>query len=181
MGVDASGSRWLKWFRRHVLGGGPANGQVLEVGREPLNGALDTEIPSGKRQLVAQIAQLLRLHADLIGAKRPKSPVNRCGYQLWDVLADDHLDLARLLVGSEGTLALVTEAVLATEVLPRHRGVTLLLFDRTGARAVQKSFPRPSAATVDRRHLKTREKRRSGSTADPREAEAHWSNKRSGM
>lgn len=181
LGIDASGSRWLKYgsARRHVLGLQVvlANGQVLEVGREPLNGALDTEIPSGKRQLVAQIAQLLRLHADLIGAKRPKSPVNRCGYQLWDVLADDHLDLARLLVGSEGTLALVTEAVLATEVLPRHRGVTLLLFDSLdkACRAVQEVLPyEPSACDLmDRRHLSlAREAEVRFDLLIPREAEA---------
>ncbi|MEN6497197.1 MAG: FAD-binding oxidoreductase, partial [Thermoguttaceae bacterium] len=133
LGIDASGSRWLKYgsTRRHVLGLQIvlADGQVLEVGREPLGNSPISPLHPRKRELVAQLSQMLTTHADVIQQHRPKSPVNRCGYQLWDVLGEGQLDLARLLVGSEGTLALVTEAVLATEPLPRHRGVALLLFD----------------------------------------------------
>ena len=49
-------------------------------------------------------------------------PVNRSGYRLDDVLVDGQVDLAKLLVGSEGTLALVTEATLTVDRLPAHRG-----------------------------------------------------------
>lgn len=161
LGVDASGSRWLKYgsTRRHVLGLQVvlADGQVLEIGREPLAGDLAGQPRSRKRELVVQLAQLLGVHAQLIEQHRPKSPVNRCGYQLWDVLDEDHLDLARLLVGSEGSLALVTEAVLATETLPRHRGLVLLMFDslEKACRAVQEVLRyQPSACDLmDRRHL----------------------------
>ncbi len=65
--------------------------------------------------------------------------------------------MARLLVGSEGTLALITEATLSTEPLPRHRGVALLLFDslEKAARAVLDILPaNPTACDLmDRRHL----------------------------
>ena len=40
------------------------------------------------------------------------------------------LDLARLLVGSEGTLAIITEATVRTVPRPKHRGLALLFFDR---------------------------------------------------
>ncbi len=161
LGIDASGSRWLRHgsTRNHVLGLQVvlADGQVMEVGREPLEGAVGGECSARKRELMAQLVPLLRTHADLIERHRSKSPVNRCGYQLWDILADDHLDLAKLLVGSEGTLALVTEAVLATEPLPRHRGVTLLLFEslEKACRAVQEVLRyQPNACDLmDRRHL----------------------------
>ncbi len=39
------------------------------------------------------------------------------------------LDLARLITGSEGTLALVTEVSLSTDPLPLHTGSALLFFD----------------------------------------------------
>ena len=65
--------------------------------------------------------------------------------------------MARLLVGSEGTLALITEALLATEPLPPHRGVTLLLFDslEKAARTVLDVLAEhPTACELmDRRHL----------------------------
>jgi FAD/FMN-containing dehydrogenase/Fe-S oxidoreductase len=161
LGIDASGSRWLKYgsTRRHVLGLQIvlADGQVLEVGREPLGNSPISPLHPRKRELVAQLSQMLTTHADVIQQHRPKSPVNRCGYQLWDVLGEGQLDLARLLVGSEGTLALVTEAVLATEPLPRHRGVALLLFDslEKACRAVPEVLDsEPSACDLmDRRHL----------------------------
>ena len=56
----------------------------------------------------------------------PRVPLNRCGYLVHDVLLSRDLDLARLLVGSEGTLALFTEATLRTIPLPGGRAVVLL-------------------------------------------------------
>lgn len=161
LGVDASGSRWLRYgsTRHHVLGLEIvlADGSVLEVGREPLAGGASPSGPSRKDQLVYRIAQLLSAHADTLRHHRPACLVNRCGYQVWDVLSGQDLDLARLLVGSEGTLALITEAVLATEPLPRHRAVTLLLFDSLdkACRAVAGvlRFKPDACDLMDRRHL----------------------------
>lgn len=157
--VDAVGSRWLKYgsTRRHVLSLQVvlADGQLMEVGREPLSGGADAH--PRKRELVSRLANLLSKHADLIRQNQPKCPLNHCGYDLTDVLSEDHLHLARLLVGSEGTLALTTEALLATQALPRHRGVALLLFEslEKASRAVLEILPsRPTACDlIDRRHL----------------------------
>ena len=159
--VDAAGSRWLKYGStgRHVrsLQLVLADGHIMEVGREPLRGTAGSGADPRKRELVGRLAALLTEHAELIRRSRPKCPRNRCGYQLADVLSDGHLDLARLVVGSEGTLALITEASLATEVLPRNRGVTLLLFDslEKASRAALDILARQPAACdlMDRRHL----------------------------
>ena len=159
--VDASGSRWLKYgsTRRHVqsLQVVLADGQILDVGREALvNGASTSTIPR-KRDLVNNLVALLKENAYLISQHRPKTLLNHCGYELSDVLGEDYLDLARLLVGSEGTLALVTEATLSSDPLPRHRGVALLLFDSmekaTGAvHDILASNP-TACDLMDRRHL----------------------------
>ncbi len=71
---------------------------------------------------------------------------NRCGYLLHDVLDAEHLDLARLLVGSEGTLGLVTEIVLRTIPLPAGRSAALFGFGGLDAalRAVAKQPYSPS-------------------------------------
>ena len=159
--IDGAGSHWLKYgsARRHVLGLQVvlADGELLEVGREPLQGGVSQDPRPRKRELVGQLVRVLRDRAALIRRSQPKSPVNRCGYHLLDVLSDDHLDLAGLLVGSEGTLALITEAELATQPLPRHQGLALLLFDglEKAARAVQEVLTHgPSVCDLmDRRHL----------------------------
>ena len=159
--IDATGSRWLKYgsMRRHVqsLQIVLADGEVLEVGREPLaDGASASTIPR-KRDLVNRLAALLTENAELIRRHQPNTPQNHCGYDLIDILADGHIDLARLLVGSEGTLALITEATLRTEPLPRYRGVAVILFDSVekAARAVPDVVASSPTACdlMDRRHL----------------------------
>jgi len=158
--IDAGGSHWLKHgsARRHVLSLQVvlADGTVMEVSREPLDESrADPE--SRRGQLVWSLVDLLRREADTIRDHQPQSVVNRCGYQLADVLDDRQLDLARLLSGSEGTLAIITEATVATQPLAKHRAVALLLFDRleSAAKAVMEILPLdPSACDLmDRRHL----------------------------
>lgn len=159
--IDAGGSRWLKYgsMRNHVqsLQVVLADGEILEVGREVLADGVSTSTIPRKRDLVNQLAALLTKNAELIRQHQPNSPQNHCGYDLVDVLADGHLDLARLLVGTEGTLALITEATLRTEPLPRFRGVAIILFDsiEKAARAVPDVIAsNPSACDLmDRRHL----------------------------
>jgi len=159
--LDGSGSHWLKYgsARRHVLSLEVvlADGTVMEVGQEPLAEGVSHDPNPRKRELINQLARLLARDAELIERRRSRSLVDRCGYQLADVLKPDSLDLARLLTGSEGTLALITEMTLATQPLPRHRGVVVLLFDRleNAAKAVQEILPMGPAACdlMDRRHL----------------------------
>ena len=161
LAIDAAGSRWLKYgsMRRHVesLQIVLADGQVLEVGREPLTGGMSTSSIPRKQALVNQLAALLAQNAELIRQCQPGRVPSHCGYNLSDVLREDSIDVARLLVGSEGTLALVTEASLSTERLPRHRGVALLMFDglEKAARSVIDILPSAPTACdlMDRRHL----------------------------
>ena len=51
---------------------------------------------------------------------------NRAGYALGDAASPVGVDLARLLVGSEGTLALVTEITLRTVPIPAAQAVVVL-------------------------------------------------------
>ena len=86
-----------------------------------------------RRELVRRLAELIEREASRHPASGSrKAWVNRCGYHLYDVLKEGQLDLARLLVGSEGTLALITQATLRTEPIPKHRGVDADLFRPPG-------------------------------------------------
>ena len=164
-----------------------ADGTIMEVGREALplerpaspsgeqtetnghapgaqNASNDETDPAPagtldvrRSELANNLSQIIGPNKELICQNTPKSLVNRCGYQLTDVLGENEIDLARLLCGSEGTLALVTEATVTTQTLPRYRGIALLFFDRLeyAAQAVQEILPlEPSACDLlDRRHL----------------------------
>jgi FAD/FMN-containing dehydrogenase/Fe-S oxidoreductase len=80
------------------------------------------------RDIARATVALLCEHAALIAQHQPRTRYNRCGYLLHDVLRGETLDLARLLVGSEGTLGVFVEATLRTVPLPGGRGVLLLGF-----------------------------------------------------
>ncbi|MCH8047655.1 MAG: anaerobic glycerol-3-phosphate dehydrogenase subunit C [Planctomycetes bacterium] len=172
--IDAAGSHWLRYgsARGHVesLKVVMSDGQVLRLGNEPVEEHRPQDGNWRKRDLVWQLAQTISENADLIEQHRPKSRVNRCGYQLAGVLSGGkneslndsqmdgrRLDVAKLLAGSEGTLALITEATLSTQRLPKHVGVCLLFFEslEKAAQAVGEILPlSPSACDlIDRRHL----------------------------
>jgi FAD/FMN-containing dehydrogenase/Fe-S oxidoreductase len=159
--LDSAGSRSMKYGPvRNCVAGLQAvlsDGEVIELGREPIsNGASASAIPR-KQDLVNRLAAVLKENADLIRSRCRKSPIDRCGYNLEGVLGEDYLDAARLLVGSEGTLAVITEVSLLTQPLPGPRGATLLMFDglEKASLAAREIMPwKPTACELmDRRHL----------------------------
>ncbi|MBN2579241.1 MAG: anaerobic glycerol-3-phosphate dehydrogenase subunit C [Pirellulales bacterium] len=159
--VDASGSRWLRYgsIRDRLVGVQAvlADGEIFDFGREPLSGGESTSTIPRKREIINRLAALLGDNAELIRSRRLKSPIHRCGYTLDGVLGDGWLDVARLLSGSEGTLALFTEITLSADPPPGPRGALLLLFDglEKAARAVPGILQyQPTACELmDRRHL----------------------------
>ncbi len=130
LATNASGSRCVKhgYTRDHVLGSRVAldNGDIVNVGCELLN--LAVEYPPRLGEIVRATANLLRTHAETIRTAQTATAFNRCGYSLADVLVDDTLNLSRLLVGSEGTLAIFTDATLRTIPLAAGRSAALLGF-----------------------------------------------------
>jgi FAD/FMN-containing dehydrogenase/Fe-S oxidoreductase len=159
MATNASGSRALRfgYTRDHTeaLRAVLDTGDAVAVGRESLTPA--AEAPAGHWQdIVAAVGVLLEQNAGAIDQYRPRTPFNRCGYLLHGVLHEGRLDLARLLVGSEGTLALFTEATLRTIPLAGGRAVALLCFPglEGALRAAQLALPTgPTACELIERRL----------------------------
>ncbi|HEV3146644.1 MAG TPA: FAD-linked oxidase C-terminal domain-containing protein [Gemmataceae bacterium] len=130
LATDASGSRLLKfgYTRDHVQSCRIVldNGEAVAAGCERLDATPEPTSRFGK--ILQDTAKLLHEHRDSIRSAQPRTPYNRCGYHLTDVLEDGVLNLPRLLVGSEGTLALFTEATLKTIPLPGGRSVVMFGF-----------------------------------------------------
>ncbi len=72
---------------------------------------------------------LLTANQAVIDQAQPPTKRNRTGYGVAGVCHDNLIDLARLLVGSEGTLAIFTNITLRTVVLPAVKGLLQLEFD----------------------------------------------------
>ncbi len=159
--VDGAGRHYLGYgaVRDHLIGLEVvlADGTAISAGREPLCDGRSRDPDPRKRQLVDHLADLLRKNQELIDHHSPRVAVDRSGYRLDGVLTKDSFDLARMLAGSEGTLALWTEVELATQPLPGAVGAVLLMFDSLdrAARAVPEVLGhRPSSCDLfDRRHL----------------------------
>jgi Fe-S oxidoreductase len=154
-----------------------ADGETLEAGCHPVTDDPHLDPVPRRRDLVRRLAELIEREQALIKAHQPKAWVNRCGYHVYDVLHDGQLDLARLLVGSEGTLALITQATLRTAPIPKCRGVALLFFDRLESAAIAateaQSLNLAACDLIDRRILSlARDVDDRYARAIPRETEA---------
>jgi FAD/FMN-containing dehydrogenase/Fe-S oxidoreductase len=181
LALDNSGSHWLRYgsARRHVVSLHVvlADGTDFEASRHPITDAPYVDPVPRRREMVRRLAELIEREKNTIKAHQPKSLVNRAGYHLDGVLADGQLDLARLLIGSEGTLALITQATLRTEPIPTHRGLVLMFFDKleAAATAAQDAVELKLAACdlMDRRILRlARDLDPRYAAAIPRDAEA---------
>lgn len=131
LALDGSGSHWPQYGsargRVERLQVVLADGTVMEADNVPIN---QPDADPRRGELVRRLVDLLQRHQPEITKGKPKSFVNRSGYHVYDVLRDEKLRLADLIVGSEGTLGLITEATVRTDPRPKHRGVVLLFFDR---------------------------------------------------
>ncbi|MFB0553591.1 MAG: FAD-linked oxidase C-terminal domain-containing protein [Phycisphaerae bacterium] len=65
----------------------------------------------------------------IIKKAQPKSRRNRSGYNIAGICHNGRIDLARLLAGSEGTLAIFTKITLRTVAVPAAKGLLQLEFD----------------------------------------------------
>ena len=151
LAIDSSGSPWLRYgsTRQHIesMKVVLSSGELVQLGRHPLQDRLAS---ATVRRLVSQVSDLIAANSSLVTEYKSAAPVNRSGYRLDDILSDNSLDLAKLIIGSEGTLGLITEATVRVSQLPKHRGVVLLLFERLEQAAhAAIEIPRMNASACD--------------------------------
>ena len=136
VGHNASGYRSVKYgqTRDHVLGLKVllADGTPVHAHEVPLDGAEWREIV-GRANGLEQVRKEIEAHQDAILSSRRPIRKHSCGYELIGLVesfARGVFPLASLFVGSEGTLALVTEVTLRVLPIPARRVTLLLYLDR---------------------------------------------------
>ena len=134
VGLDAAGMRSIRYGTTadHVrnLAVVFATGESDQVGFEPWQSPDDGETVHFKDHVVRKLGTLYRRQVDKLKRHQPRAPRNRAGYALGQAASPIGIDLARLLVGSEGTLALVHEITLRTVPIPASQFVVVLPFGR---------------------------------------------------
>lgn len=103
---------------------------VLPTGTiaEFVNGMQPAEGGGTEQKIAWQCAALLAGKEAIIQAAQPKTSRNRSGYRINGLVRDGKADLARLMAGSEGTLAVFTEITLRTVPVPACTGLVHLEF-----------------------------------------------------
>jgi FAD/FMN-containing dehydrogenase/Fe-S oxidoreductase len=133
IGNNAAGARSLRYGRtsENLSGVEVILSDGARVWLEPNAGKADALA----RDLAAGVLAVVRRHAGEIRRRFPKLNRRNAGYAL-DLILDqvdagataDTLDLAPLLCGSEGTLAVIAAARLKLHPKPKRRGLAILSF-----------------------------------------------------
>jgi FAD/FMN-containing dehydrogenase/Fe-S oxidoreductase len=130
IGNNSCGARSLVYGKTgdhvHSLDCVLADGRCAHFGamrRDALAGA-----PGAEGALARAVLAILEPHRAAISARYPRIPRRVSGYNFDAMLEDEALNLARLIVGSEGTLATVVEAELGLVPIPPARALVLLSF-----------------------------------------------------
>ncbi|MBM3956942.1 MAG: FAD-binding oxidoreductase, partial [Gemmatimonadetes bacterium] len=133
IGNNSSGSRSIVYGLTvdHVLEMSAVLSDGTQVRLRPLSTSqLEAGIGGGlEGEIYRRVREICTLHRQEVERRFPKLLRHVGGYNL-DLLSDPHVvDLTKLVVGSEGTLAVVTAARLNVEPVPRHRGLAVLHFN----------------------------------------------------
>ena len=87
------------------------------------------KFPSFESDIYRKMHELITRNSDRIQAAKPKVSKNSCGYYLWNVWDKEKgiFDLTKLIVGSQGTLGLITEIEFAL-IKPKKYSRLMVVF-----------------------------------------------------
>lgn len=109
------------------------SGEVVRTGRKPvLPGTASGTAEKLEERLYHFIPAVIDSYSAFLEEERPFTTKNSCGYHIWDLLENDSIDFTPMLVGSEGTLALVSEATLNLSPIPEKALSGFVYFDDLG-------------------------------------------------
>ena len=102
-----------------------SNGDAVVVNPNEEKNRLTPEV----RARFSQVKNILVKHRQMIDVHKPSVEKYSSGYNIFESLRGDRLDATRLVCGSEGTLAIVTEATLNILPIPKAAVAAAAYFD----------------------------------------------------
>ena len=126
-----------------------SDGTVIDTVPLPLPGQ-GTWTPGPQARLASGLLEVVTSQREAIDRHEPRTRRNASGYALRAAVKDS-IDLAQILVGSEGTLGLILDSTLRTVPIPKARATALALFDdleKSGAAVVEILEFDPSAVEL---------------------------------
>jgi len=89
----------------------------------------ENNIGSGEKKIARECFELLNSNAELIAKVQPSTKRNHSGYNIANITHNGRIDMAKMLAGSEGTLAVFTEVTLRSVAIPKAVAVVQFEFD----------------------------------------------------
>jgi len=134
IGNNSSGTRSIRYGKTidKILDVGVLLSTGEEIRFGPLDRAgLDQKCRQNDREgeIYRKVRQLVRDNRDEIKRRYPKVMRRVSGYNLDALLDEENFNLASLMVGSEGTLGVVTEARFQLDPIPAARAVAVIHFN----------------------------------------------------
>lgn len=134
IGNNSSGSRSLVFGKAidHLLEAKVAltSGEIVTLGQVKKSELYSkSDINSHLSDITDTLVNIIDKDREEISKRFPKVMRRVSGYPLDEYLDDQNWNLAKIICGSEGTLATTLELKLNLETLPNHRGISLVQFD----------------------------------------------------
>ncbi|NND09546.1 MAG: FAD-binding protein [Saprospiraceae bacterium] len=133
MGNNSSGTKSILYGKTidHVLEMNVllSDGTILHLHQEsPENYKRIASEEGRKGEIFRGVQKVIQENSAEIAERFPKVMRRVGGYNLDEFIHTDHWNLSKLIVGSEATLALILEAKINLEPLPKHKSVCLVHF-----------------------------------------------------
>jgi FAD/FMN-containing dehydrogenase len=130
IGNNSCGARSLAYGKTgdhvHSLDCVLPDGEHVHFG--PVERAALATLPGREGEIARRVMETLEPRRELIEERYPKIPRRVSGYNFDHFLEAPDLNLAQLIVGSEGTLATIVEAEVGLVPLPAARALVLISF-----------------------------------------------------